>query len=87
MSTKFSIDTGSNYILLINGISVEFTGTDNGQWLSSPSSLDTMSIGSLQQSTIAYYDTTFKHLMIRSTPLSDAESLTYANYLIQKHSL
>ena len=82
--------SGSSYFLKINGITdiVNISaGDDDGKFMNYPSTMDIMSVGSIQTATPIYRDTTFKHLMIRSTPLSDAESLTYANYLIQRYSL
>ena len=85
--------SGSIVDCSVNGLSAPISivaGSDNneGQWISNIPTLDNMKIGALEFSSgVIYKNTTFKHLMIRSTPLTDAESLTYANYLIQKHSL
>jgi hypothetical protein len=79
---------GSVYTLLINGIDSainEGAYVNDGRWFDSPNALDNMSIGALIKTSSVYRDTTFKHLMIRSTPLTDAESKDYANYLIEKH--
>lgn len=82
---------GSLTTLKINGVSVDITivaGSNGGQWISTVTSVDNMVISRLELlSTTIYRSTIFKHLMIRSTPLTDAESLTYANYLISKHNL
>jgi len=72
----------------INGIPDDVTassGLNDGKFISYPNDLDNMALGGIIRLTNVFYDNTFKHLMIRSTPLSDAESLTYANYLIQKN--
>jgi hypothetical protein len=81
---------GSAKKCFINGIEdtviVSF-GTNGTQWMDYLDSTYGMSIGSWQRTIPVYYDITFKHLSIFSTPLTDAESADYANYLIEKHNL
>jgi hypothetical protein len=70
-----------------NGIESAITGTNGTYWFNDVLNPDSMYISRLTRSTNAFYTTNFKHLMIRSTPLTDTESLQYANYLISKHNL
>ena len=79
---------GSEYLLKINGLSVTpsiDSGLNNGNWINLPVSLDNISIARLGRSVPVYRTQAFKHLMIRSTPLSVAESLEYATYLNETH--
>lgn len=78
--------TGTSYFCRINGVEDDVIGAPNdGLWLDSVSNSDSMTIGVLTRLTPFFNDTTFKHLSIFSTPLTDAQSLQYANYLIEKH--
>ena len=72
--------------LLINGLEVDHTENHNS-WFSDLNNIDNIRIGSVSRLTPLYTDLIFKHLSIFSTPLTDAQSLQYANYLIEKHNL
>jgi hypothetical protein len=69
---------------MVNGLEVSHTEAHN-LWFSDMNNLDNISIGSIREATPAYADIVFKHLSIFSTPLTDAESADYANYLNKKH--
>jgi hypothetical protein len=80
----------SSYQCFINGIEdvvVVAVGLNNGSGLDTIPDLDNISIGRIGDSSPIYYDNVFKELIITSTPLTDAQSLNLANYLISKHDL
>jgi hypothetical protein len=82
---------GSLVTCKINGVLdtvTVFSGANTGQWLDSTGgTISSMTIGVLNRLSAIYYDTILKELIITSTPLTDAQSLDLANYLIGKHSL
>jgi hypothetical protein len=80
---------GATWQIFINGVEdVVDNGiyTNDGRFFSSITDADVIYIARLARLTTAYSDTTFKHLSIFSTPLTDAQSADYANYLIEKHN-
>jgi hypothetical protein len=80
---------GSTYTCFINGVedlAVVNSGVNDGRWFDYPNTLDQMSISAfILTSGSSFYESDFKHLSIFSTPLTDAESADYANYLNKKH--
>ena len=49
--------------------------------------LDKFVIAKLPRLSAVYYNSIFRELIVTSTPLTDAQSLNLANYLISKHGL
>jgi hypothetical protein len=78
---------GGTYKLLINGVEdviEEFIGSNDGRWLSGLLSMDTLHIG---RADAFYADTIHKELIVTSTPLTDAQSKSVADYLYQQHGV
>lgn len=75
---------GTNKTLYINGVEdtiITVTGSNGSQWVDSPT-LDSLAVGSRQKLTSTYSNLVFRELIGTSTPLTDAQSLNLANYLL-----
>lgn len=75
------------FIDKVEDVVIEVIGLNTGQWLADLVSVNQLAIGKTARTSDVYFDTVFKHAIIRSTPLTSLEIQQWSDGVKVKHGL